>query len=289
MRTVLPCACWAKRAYFQGSKSVVLQCYCRSQHISIGINLFLGHGARKGWLSTAALSWIIAAIVALVALIVVDSRVPHPLVAIEHMRSREAWPLIIATILSIASFMTVLTFIVPSIAEDDDSGFALTGTMTALLFLTPAAVVQLITGPLAGRLAVRIGFVTVLRAGVASSVVVTALLAVFVEQLSMVVALMIVFGFTCTGVLLTALSTLGVVQAPDEEPGSLPGITGVAFGIGGSIGFAWAGPVVGTGTVASFQTALWICVVIGIGALIFSLILKPKPGPIVPVSAGRTH
>jgi len=44
-----------------------------------------------------------------------------------------------------------------------------------------------------------------------------------------------------------------------------------------------------TGTVASFQTALWICVVIGIGALIFSLILKPKPGPIVPVSAGRTH
>ncbi|AGB25034.1 arabinose efflux permease family protein [Mycobacterium sp. JS623] len=249
---------------------------------AIGANLFLTHGAREGWLSPLALGWIVTATAALVALVVVDSRLHHPLVAIEHLRSREAWPLIVATTLCIASFMTVLTFIVPSIGEDDDSGFALDGTTTALLLLTPAAVVQLITAPLAGRLAVRIGFVTVLRAGVASSIVVTALLALFVQNLSMIVTLMIVFGFTCTGVLLTAVSTLAVVQAPDDEPGSLPGINGVAFGIGGAAGFAWAGPVVGTGTVASFQTALWTCVAIGIVALIFSVILKPKPGPVVP-------
>jgi len=249
---------------------------------AIGINLFLSHGGRDGWMSPAALGWIVTGLVALVALIVVDSRVSHPLMAVAHMRSREAWPLIVATILSIASFMTVLTFIIPSIGEDDDSGFALTGTMTALLLLTPASVVQLVAGPLAGRVAVRIGFVTILRAGAASSVVVVALLAIFVENLTMIVILMMVFGFTCTGVLLTALSTLGVVQAPDEEPGSLPGIAGVAFGIGGSAGFAWAGPVVGTGTVSSFQTALWTCVLLGVLALVFSLILKPKPGPVVP-------
>ena len=249
---------------------------------AIGANLFLSHGTRDGWFSAAALAWIGTAAAALVALIIVDSRLSHPLVAIEHLRSRQAWPLIVATILCIASFMTVLTFIVPSIGEDDDSGIALDGTMTALLLLTPAAIVQLITAPLAGRLAVRIGFVTVLRAGVASSIVVTALLAIFVESLSMIVTLMVVFGFTCTGVLLTAVSTLGVVQAPDNEPGSLPGINGVAFGIGGAAGFAWAGPVVGTGTVASFQTALWASVVIGVVALVFSLILKPKPGPVVP-------
>ena len=249
---------------------------------AVGVNLYLSHGGREGWMAPAALGWIIAGFVALVALIVVDSRVSHPLVAIEHMRSREAWPLIVATILFIASFMTVLTFIIPSIGEDDDSGFALTGTMTALLLLTPASIVQLIAGPLAGRIAVRVGFVAVLRAGAASSVVVIALLAIFVEHLNMIVALMIVFGITCTGVLLTALSTLGVVQAPDEEPGSLPGITGVAFGIGGAAGFAWAGPVVGTGTVSSFQSALWTCVAIGVVALVFSLILKPKPGPLVP-------
>jgi predicted MFS family arabinose efflux permease len=185
--------------------------------------------------------------------------------------------------------MVVLTFIVPSIAEDDDSGLALTGTMTALFFLTPAAITQLISSPLTGRLAVRIGFVTVLRAGIVCSLVVTALLAVFVEQQSIVVALMIVFGLTGTGVLFTALSALGVVQAPDDEPGSLPGINGAAFGIGGSIGFAWSGPIVGTGTVSGFQTSLWACVVIGLAALVFSLILKPKPGPLVPASAARSH
>jgi predicted MFS family arabinose efflux permease len=248
---------------------------------AVAVNLFLSHGGRDGWVSPTTLGWIVVGIVSLIALTVVEGRLAHPLLALDHMRSRQAWPLIVATILCVASFMTMLTFIVPSIGEDDDSGFALTGTMTALLLLTPAAVVQLITAPLAGRLAVRIGFVTVLRAGVASSTVVAASLAVFVENLSMIVALMVVFGFTFTGVLLTALSTLGVVQAPDDEPGSLPGINGVAFGIGGSAGFAWAGPVVGTGTVSSFQTALWACVVIGVAALILSLILKPKPGPVV--------
>jgi predicted MFS family arabinose efflux permease len=249
---------------------------------AIGVTLFFTRGGHQGWLSPAALGWIAAAAAALVAFVVVESRVAHPLISIEHLRSREAWPLIVATMLSIASFMTILTFIVPSIGEDTDSGFALSGTMAALLLLTPAAVVQLITAPLAGRLAIRIGFVTVLRAGVGASVVVTVLLAVFVENLSAIVILMTVFGFTCTGVLLTALSALGVVQAPDDEPGSLPGINGVAFGIGGSIGFAWAGPVVGTGTVSSFQLALWICVGIGLAALVFSVVLRPKPGPVVP-------
>ncbi len=258
--------------------------------VAVGLIMFIGDGQHLGWLSGRALGWILTAVAALVTLVSVDGRVAHPLVSIEHMRSRETWPLVIVTVLSIASFMTVVVFIVPSIAEDTDAGFALTGTMTALLFLTPGAVVQLIAGPLAGRLAVRIGFVTLLRAGLVSSLVVVGALAVVADRLTAVVALMVVFGATCTGAVLTALSALGVVQAPDDEPGSLPGVTTVAFAIGGALGFAWAGPVVGTGTAASFSTALWICVVIGAAALLASLILRPKPGPLVRVAAaGQSH
>jgi predicted MFS family arabinose efflux permease len=257
---------------------------------AIGLIMYIGDGGREGWFSPGVLGWIIGAVTALVALIIVDSRMAHPLVSIKHMGSRETWPVIVVTVLSMASFMLVLIFIVPSIAEDAESGFALTGTMTALLLLTPGAVVQLIAGPLAGRLAVRIGFVTLLRVGIVSSLVVIALLAVFVDHLNAVVALMLVFGATCTGALLTAISTLGIVQAPDEEPGSLPGVTTVAFAVGGALGFAWAGPVVGTGTVSSFQTALWICFGIGVVALVFSLVLRPKPGPLVPATpAGQPH
>jgi hypothetical protein len=66
------------------------------------------------------------------------------------------------------------------------------------------------------------------------------------------------------GVTLTAMSVLGVTQAPDGHPGSLPGIGNAAFGVGSSIGFGWAAPVVGSGTVSSFTTARWICAAIGL-------------------------
>ena len=115
---------------------------------------------------------------------------------------------------------------------------------TALLFITPAALVQLTVAPLIGRLAVRIGWVTVLRAGLVSAVAVTALLAVFALDRNMAILLTLLFGASM-GVALTPLAALGVIQAPEDEPGSLPGISNAAFGIGGSLGFAWAGRLSG--------------------------------------------
>jgi predicted MFS family arabinose efflux permease len=202
--------------------------------------------------------------------------VAKPLIQIDQMRSRYAWPLIVVTILCFASFMVVLGYIIPSIAENDRIGFAASGALTALLFITPGALAQLITGPLIGRLAAKIGFVTVLRAGLVGAVAVTALLAVFALDREMVIVLMAVFGVSM-GVALTPLSALGVLQAPADEPGSLPGISNASYGIGGSLGFAWAGTVVGEGTKQGFQSALWICVGIGIVAVAASLVLKPRP------------
>ena len=241
-----------------------------------GLILFFSSGGDAGWSSPVALGCIGTSIVALLALVAVEQRVASPLVDIAQMRSRMAWPLIVATMLNMASFMVVLGFIVLKLAEDPDSGFGLSGTMTALLFLTPAAVVQLITAPLVGRLAVRIGFVPVFRAGILGSIVVTSLLAVFAQHRGMLMLLMAAFGCVFMGVTMTAMSVLGVVQAPEAAPGSLPGISNAAFGVGSSIGFAWAGPVVGSGTVDSFNTALWICAAIGVAALGVSLLLRPR-------------
>lgn len=78
------------------------------------------------------------------------------------------------------------------------------------------------------------------------------------------------------GVTLNSMRVLGVTQAPEDAPGSLPGIGNAAFGIGSSIGFAWAGPVVGSGTVGSFATAMWICAAIGVVSLGFSLVLEQR-------------
>jgi predicted MFS family arabinose efflux permease len=253
-----------------------------------GIIGFLNGGGHAGWASAVALGCVAVAVVALAAFVAVEQRVAQPLVHTNEMASRRAWPVIAVTMLCFASFMTVLGFIIPAIAENHHVGFGANGQTTALLFLTPAAVVQLIAAPLIGWLAVRIGYVTVLRAGVLGSVAVTALLAVFALNRTMVIALTAVFGLAFMGVTLTALSVLGVVQAPKDEPGSLPGISNAAFGIGSSLGFAWAGPVVTQGTRAGFESALWICVAIGVAALATSIILKPRPLAVGPAAVARS-
>jgi MFS family permease len=251
--------------------------------------LFISSGGDRGWSSTMTLAFLVVCIVALVLLVVVEKRVATPLVDIDQMRSRLAWPLIVATILNMGSFMVVAGFIILKIAEDPDSGFGLDGTTTAIMFLTPSAIVQLITAPLIGRIAVRIGFVTVFRAGIVASIAVTSLLAVFADDKGMLVILMAVFGCTFMGMTLTAMSVLGVTQAPEANPGSLPGISNAAFGVGSSVGFAWAAPVVGTGTLSSFPTALWICAAIGVVTFGVSLILKQRPLETGPATVALRH
>jgi predicted MFS family arabinose efflux permease len=241
-----------------------------------GINLFLTNGGHAGWFSPVVLGFITAALVALLAFVVVEQRTEHPLAYIDQLRSRYAWPVIAVTILSFASFMIALGYIVPSIAENDHVGFGTSAQMTALLFITPVAAAKMIAAPLIGRLAVRIGFVTVLRAGLVGAIAVTALLATFAFNRSMVVLLLPAFGVAMAACI-TPLAALGVIQASTHEPGSLAGIANAGFGIGGSLGFAWAGTIVAQGTKAGFESALWICVAIGVAALMASMILQPRP------------
>lgn len=243
-----------------------------------GINLFFSAGSASGWASPLALGFIAAAMASLTALVVVEGRIEHPLVNIDALRSREAWPLVLLTILNMGSYLVVLGFIVPYIAEDHDSGFGLNGLTTALVFITPAALIQLATAPLAGRIAVRIGFVTLLRIGQVGGVVVGVLIAMFSHDKVLLAIFVALLGFAYMGVAMTAMGILGVVQAPEDEPGSLPGISNAAYGVGSSLGFAWAGPVVGSGTQSSFTLALWICVGIGVVALAASLVLRPRAG-----------
>jgi MFS family permease len=188
-----------------------------------------------------------------------------------------------------ASFMVVVGFVVPYIAEDEDSGFGFSGLMTGLLFLAPAAFIQLATAPLFGRLATRIGFVTLLRIGLGASVGVVALLTIFYRDYVVVACLVALMGIVFMAMVMTAMSVLGVLQAPEDAPGSLPGISNAAYGIGSSIGFAWAGPIVGSGTPATFPIALWTCVGIGIVSFALSLVLEPRisaPATPTPVASG---
>lgn len=240
------------------------------------INLFLTAGGTSGWLSGPALAWVAAAVVSLIAFVVVESKVSSPLIAVRHLRSLKVWPVLTSVTLGLGAFYVVLNFIVPAIAEDTKVGWGLSGTTMALLFLTPAALLGLASAPIAGRIAVKTHFVTTLRAGIVLTLIVTAATALFAMDKWVVFALMIVFGIVYNGLMLTSASGMGVVQAPDDAPGSLPGISNACFGIGASIGFAWSGPIVSAGTVSGYHTALWMCVAIGVVALASSFVLRPK-------------
>lgn len=250
-----------------------------------GINLFFAAGSDSGWVSPLALTFIVAAMVALAVLVVVERRIAHPLVDIDQMRSRHAWPLVLVIVLIMASFMVVVGFVVPYIAEDQDSGFGFSGLATGLMFLAPAAFIQLATAPLFGRLAVKIGFVTMLRIGLIGSITVVVLLTVFAHNYVAVAILVATMGVVYMAMVMTSMSALAVLQAPADEPGSLPGISNAAYGVGSSIGFAWAGPIVGSGTAETFPIALWTCVGIGVVALCLSFVLKPMVNPVASPTA----
>jgi MFS family permease len=241
-----------------------------------GINLFLGQGGHSGWSSPVALGFIGAAVVAWAAFVVVEKRVATPLVDIDEMRSRYAWA------------VDRRDRPVPGVVHDGDRLHHAVHRRKRRRRLRAqrgddGAIVpdSRRSGAIDFRTAdrpagLRIGFVTVLRAGLIGTVPVGALLAIFAFNQNAAVLLLPVLGLAFGGVAGTALAVLGVTQARQDEQGSLPGLSNAAFGVGSSLGFAWAGPVVGQGTVAGFHSALWISVGIGIVALGMSLVLKPR-------------
>ena len=85
---------------------------------------------------------------------------------------------------------------------------------------------------------------------IALGFIAAAIVALVAFDRDVVILLIPVLGFAFGGVAGTALSVLGVLQAREHEPGSLPGLSNAAFGVDSSLGFAWAGPIVGQGTVA---------------------------------------
>ena len=93
-------------------------------------------------------------------------------------------------------------------------------------------------------------------------------------------------GVVYMAMVMTAMSALAVLQTPEDEPGALPGISNAAYGLGASIGFAWAGPIVGSGTASTFPIALWTCVGIGVVSFGVSLVLRPRMPSRAPASSG---
>jgi len=250
-----------------------------SATLSIGLILltyFVSEGSGAGWLSPMALIYLLGMIVSFVAFWYIEKKSESPMIAVQHLRSRQVWPVVATTLLSLTGVFAVINFTVVMLSQDKSVGFGLDAAMSGLLFLTPAALIGVVSAPLSGWLAGKFGWIRILRMGILLSLVALALILIFTDNKWIVFTAVALLGVSYNGLLLTTINGLGVIQSPDEAPAALPGINGAAFGIGASLGIGFVAPFVAQGTLGGYTTSMWISIIITLLAFVSSLIIAPK-------------
>jgi MFS family permease len=119
-----------------------------------------------GWISARTLGLIAGGLLLLAIWIAVESRVNEPLIDLGVLRERAvASTNLTGFLVGFAMFSSFL--LIPQFAQaPESSGYGFGDTVSqAGLLLVPAAVFQLVAGPLAGGLGARIGFRTTLATG----------------------------------------------------------------------------------------------------------------------------
>ncbi|MBO1268861.1 MFS transporter [Arthrobacter sp. PO-11] len=242
------------------------------------LSYFVSTGSSAGWVSVEALLLLAATIASFIAFVAAEKRRSSPLIAVHHLRSRNVWTVIATTVLTLAGIFAIMNFTVVLLSQDGPSGFGLSASLSALLFLTPAALIGVFAAPLAGWLTSRTGWIKTLRIGTALSLVCAIAAALFADNQWAVLAAVAALGIFYNGFFLTSINGLSVLLSPKEAPGSLPGINGASFGTGASLGVVLVAPFVGLGTPGGYAAALWISVGITAAAFLVSLLVPAPDG-----------
>jgi EmrB/QacA subfamily drug resistance transporter len=229
----------------------------------VALLVALSEGERWGWLSAATLGAFALAVLALVAWVWVELRVPEPLIDIGMMRERAVfWTNMAAVLAGFAMFGTFLlvpafvqagTGLPAGVAELVDYGFG-ASVIVAGLYLLPASAIMLVVGPLGGMLEARVGARNLTMAGMLILGAGGFMLAALHETGAEIVVAMALIG-SGVGLVYAMLAKL-IIDAV------APAVTGVAMGmntvmrtigstIGGQVGAAIlsAQVIAGTGGV----------------------------------------
>jgi MFS family permease len=214
----------------------------------------------------------------------VEARARDPLIDLAVMRQPAvATTNLTAFMVGVAMFASFL--LIPRFAQAPELtgyGFGASVTVAGLLLL-PAAVAQLLTGALAGRLGVRIGFRAVLAIGAGlTSASFVVLAAAHEREIEVLVAGALLgagisFAFA-------AMANLIVGAVPQSEVGIATGINTVMRTVGGSFGAAIATAILagstasgGLPTEGAYTAAFAFSAVAGLAA-VGAALLVPRPG-----------
>ncbi|WP_052510868.1 uridine transporter UriT [Crystallibacter crystallopoietes] len=210
-----------------------------------------------------------------------EKHAKQPMVEIVHLRQRSTWAPLLTTVLTMTGIFAVINGIVPAYVQAAAPGFGIGPTETALLILTPYALLGWVFGPISGRLAPTFGYNKVLRIGLLGSIAALAIIVFFgLDNLPLMVTGTVLLGIMYAGTANIMLNGLGVVLSPPGNPGFLPGMNAGAFNLGAGLSFLVL-PAVLVGTSAlgdrgSYLTVVTVGLVITIAAFAASLLI-PKP------------
>ncbi|QHF95806.1 MFS transporter [Streptomyces sp. NHF165] len=213
----------------------------------------------------------------------VETRSPHPLVRIRDLRRRATWAPLLTTLLTLVGVFAVVNGVLMSFVQNEEAGFGMSAGTASLAFLTPFALVGWLVGPFTGRLAPTLGYLRLLRWGLLGSVAVLAVAAFAgVHSPPVMIGCTVLLGVTYAGMANIVLNLLGVVLAPADHPGFLPGLISAAFGLGAGLSFALLTPVQvagspdGSGSAAGYVAAV-VAGMLVVAAAWAASFLIPKP------------
>jgi predicted MFS family arabinose efflux permease len=233
----------------------------------VALMIGVSQGSSAGWLAPATLALFAAAAALFLLFGHVERRRRWPLIEVRHFRSRRIWPILATTILTLGGVFAVINFTVILLSQNAEIGFGLAPETSALLFLSPPALIGVAAAPASGWLAGRWGWTRTMKAGLVCCIATLVLIALFPFDRAVVAAAVAALGVFYNGLALTTVNGLGVFLSPEEAPAALPGLNGAAFGIGASLGIAIVAPFVLAGTTGGIRTAAWISVGITVLAL----------------------
>jgi predicted MFS family arabinose efflux permease len=240
----------------------------------ICVNIGVNRGGSHGWSDPAAGFLLLAALGCFVIFWFIEKHRANPLISTRHLKSRQVWPIVTTTLATLTGVFAAINFTVIVFSQDHHIGYGLSATASSLMFLSPAAFIGLMSAPLSGWLAPRIGWRVLMWSGLSLCAATLMVATLLLDHKWAVCAAFCLLGVFYNGLALTAINGLGVILSPRDSPGSLPGLNGACFGIGAGLGIAIVAPVAAAGTFAGYQAAMWISVGITAVALIASLWVK---------------
>jgi EmrB/QacA subfamily drug resistance transporter len=245
--------------------------------------LGLSEAPTWGWLSVRVLGLFALALVLLPAWIRAESRSGEPLVDMKMMRVRGVWTVNLATVL-IGFGMYNSFLLIPQFVElPTSTGFGFGASVTgAGLFLLPSTIAMLISSPIAGRLAGRIGSRIPLVAGAAFSAAAFVLLAAAHSERWEVYLASAILGIGI-GLAFASMSNLIVEAVSSEQTGIASGMNTIMRTVGGALGTTIAASVI-AGSLSSSglprESGFVIAFVLSASALfvgVVAALIVPRP------------